>query len=430
MSKHALTLLTSAAILALGQAVSAEMVEVYDSHDPKLQLGKVAFAGGKTLHLTAGIGSSAYRRPDAPPNVFVTLSDRGANFPCGDAQEIIGLDGKSFCKDIKGGRIYPMPGYTPSIYRIKVGEDGFEILDVLTIKDGHGNPISGLPNPLTVASTETPVGPDGKALAQDPNAIDAEGLMELADGSFWIGEENAPSIVHVAPDGRILLRVVPEGTEKDFAAAGYPVVGRLPAILTKRQANRGIEGLAMSPDERFLWLAMQSPLANPDAAAYKTASNDRLLKVDRQTLEGGGRVCLRDDAHEGLSGRGEEAGEHGAGERARGIDDHRFLIDDRTDKTTKIFEIDVSGATDILGTKWDDPATSPSLEETKIAEAGITPVTKRLVLDSSGEKKLPGKIEGVAFFGDGSLMLINDDDFGISGEHTRVATVSGLDIRR
>lgn len=430
MSRTALALLASTALLALAHAASAETVQVYQSHDPKLVLGDVAFAGGKTLHMTAGIGSSAYRRPDAPPDVFVTLSDRGANFPCGDAKEIIGLDGDSFCGDVKKGRIYPMPAYTPSIYRIRVGKDGFEILDVLTIKDGLGNPITGLPNPLTVATTETPVGPDGKAMAQDPNAIDAEGLVELADGSFWIGEENAPSIVHVAPDGRILLRVVPAGTEMDFAGANYPVVGGLPAILTKRQANRGIEGLAMSPDERFLWLAVQSPLANPDAAAYKKASNDRLIKVDRATLKVVGEYVYEMTPMKDFPGEEEKAQSTARVSDLRGIDDHRFLIDDRTDKTTRIYEIDVSGATDIHGSKWDDRATSPSLEQTSLADAEITPVKKRLVLDSSIDKRLPGKIEGLAFFGDGSLMLINDDDFGITGEHTTVAKVSGLDIQR
>ncbi len=394
MSKHALTLLASAAILGLAHAASAETVQVYQSHDPKLQLGDVAFAGGKTLHLTAGIGSSAYRRADAPPDVFVTLSDRGANFPCADAKEIIGLDGKSFCGDVKKGRIYPMPAYTPSIYRIKVGEDGFEILDVLTIKDGLGNPITGLPNPLTVATTETPVGPDGKAMAQDPNAIDAEGLVQLADGSFWIGEENAPSIVHVAPDGRILLRVVPAGTEKDFAGANYPVVGGLPAILTKRQANRGIEGLAMSPDERFLWLAVQSPLANPDAAAYKKASNDRLIKVDRATLKVVAEYVYEMTPMKDFPGEEAKAQSTARVSDLRGIDDHRFLIDDRTDKTTRIYEIDVSGATDIHGSKWDDPATSPTLEQTSLADAKITAVTKRLVLDSSKTQGAAGQDRG------------------------------------
>ena len=75
-------------------------------------------------------------------------------------------------------------------------------------------------------------------------------VAPTSDGSFWIAEENAPSILHVAADGTIQLGVVPAGSESDFVDAGYEVVGGLPAILTKRQANRGIKSMAVSPDER------------------------------------------------------------------------------------------------------------------------------------------------------------------------------------
>jgi len=36
----------------------------------------------------------------------------------------------------------------------------------------------------------------------------------------------------------------------------------------------------------------------------------------------------------------------------------------------------------------------------------------------------------MALFGDGSLMLINDDDFGIDGARTRVMRVRGLPLGR
>ena len=72
-----------------------------------------------------------------------------------------------------------------------------------------------------------------------------------------------------APKGRIITRHVPKGTEEDYAGARYDVVGSLPAILAKRQLNRGIESLAVSRDERFLFFALQSPLANPDTAAFR-----------------------------------------------------------------------------------------------------------------------------------------------------------------
>ena len=53
---------------------------------------------------------------------------------------------------------------------------------------------------------------------------------------------------------------------------------------------------------------------------------------------------------------------------------------------------------------------------------------KTLVLDSADHKELPVKIEGMARFGNGDLMLINDDDFGIDGKRTAVMRVTGVPL--
>ena len=110
--------------------------------------------------------------------------------------------------------------------------------------------MSGLLNPLKTAATDTGLDGHGKPLPYDVNGIDAEGLVRLSDGTFWVGEENGPSIAHFAADGRMIVRHVPKGTEGEFAGAHYDVKGTLPAILTKRAINRGIETMAVSPDER------------------------------------------------------------------------------------------------------------------------------------------------------------------------------------
>ena len=99
--------------------------------------------------------------------------------------------------------------------------------------------------------------------------------------------------------------------------------------------------------------------------------------------------------------------------------DH-FLVDERTDQVAKLFEISLEGAHRHFGSKWDDEATSPSLEQTDdLASAGITPVSKteRLVASSleNAATRYPGKIEGVSLTADGKLIMINDNDFGIAG---------------
>ncbi|MCS6854289.1 MAG: esterase-like activity of phytase family protein, partial [Elioraea sp.] len=267
-------------------------------------------------------------------------------------------------------------------------------------------------------------------LAQNASAIDAEGLVRLSDGTFWIGEENGPSILHVASDGRILLRIVPEGTGKDYAGAGYPVLERLPAILAKRQTNRGIESMAVSPDERFLYFMLQNPLANPDVAAYQQAKNTRILKFDRLALSVVGQYVYRlDDPQTFRKDPSNRQSDPRVSElTALGTD--RLLVLERTEATTKLYEIALAGATDILGTTWDDPATRPTLEQTnELGGTGIVPVSKRLVFDSADHPEVPGKIEGVAVLPGGALFIINDDDFGITGERTVGLLVRGLDLR-
>ncbi|MDX2103604.1 MAG: esterase-like activity of phytase family protein [Alphaproteobacteria bacterium] len=407
-------------------------IEQYRSDDPMLSLGSFAFAGGKTLALTVGVGSGAFRRPTDPPFQIWAVGDRGPNIACSEAKEVTGVERATLCAAANNGRIYPRPGYSPSIYGLRLlpGTGRFVVTDVLPIKDASGVPVDGLLNPLTVATTEIPLDGAGARLAQNANAVDAEGVVRLADGSFWVGEENGPSLIQISAEGRILARHVPAGTEGDFRGAAYPVQGTLPAILAKRATNRGIESIAIDPDERLIWTIVQNPLMNPDAAAYRDARNARILAFDRAA----GRVVAqyvyqmepvsayqRDRATTNNTVRISEMLALGGG---------RFVVLERTELTTKLYEISVAGATNILGTRWDDAATRPSLEQSNdLAPTGVVPVAKTLRFDSHLHPEIPTKIEGLAILGDGSLMMINDDDFGITGGSTIISVVRGTGIR-
>ena len=57
-------------------------------------------------------------------------------------------------------------------------------------------------------------------------------------------------------------------------------------------------------------------------------------------------------------------------------------------------------------------------------------VTKSLKFDSADFPEMVGKTEGMALLGDGSLALINDDDFGITGGRTQIVIVKGTGIAR
>jgi len=240
--------------------------------------------------------------------------------------------------------------------------------------------------------------------------------------------ENAPSLVHVGADGRVLRRVVPVGgTAGELAAAGYEVVEGLPGILAMRQSNRGIESLAGTPDGATLYAVVQNPLANPDAAAYRAARNSRILRYDPAANRVTGEWVYPLDAPQSFRLDPSDAQNDPRISETAWLGPDRLLVLERTEKTTKLYEVRLNEATDIAGTRWDDVATRPTLEQSNdLSATGITAVSKRLVLDSADHPELPGKLEGIALLPDGTLMLINDDDFGITGERTRIVLVRGL----
>jgi hypothetical protein len=417
-------------VAVLPVTASALELKVHTSDDPALKMAAYTFQGGKTLTLRVGVGSAAFHGPNDAAGVIWTVSDRGPQFTCEESPPFTGLTVAQVCGEIKGGRVYPVPGYNPAIFKLQMKPDGtFAVLETITLKDQTGKPLTGLVNPLTKATTETPVDGTGKKIDSDIRSTDNEGLVRLADGTFWIGEENAPSIVHVAADGRILHRYVPAGSEDDFKTANYPVSGTLPAILVKRQSNRGIESLTMSPDEQFIYFLVQNPLANPDAAAYRDASNTRLYKMERATLKLVGEYVYVLDKPQTFRHDASNVQSTVRISELAAIGTDRLLVIERTDKTTKIHEIDLAGATSILGSKWDEVATAPSLEKVIAAESGIVPVKKTLRLDTFEHAEFPVKAEGIAVLGEDEIAVINDDDFGISGETTKIVGVRGAGIK-
>ncbi len=298
---------------------------------------------------------------------------------------------------------------------------------MIPIKTKSGRPVKGLLNPQTKATRDTGMDLAGNTLPYDPDNVDLEGIVKLSDGTFWIGEEMGPSIAHVSSDGRLLKRYVPADAAEDYKASEAEIVASLPAILSKRQGNRGIETIAISPDEAFLYFIMQNPLANPDAKAYQQAKNTRLFKMGRASgkLIGEYVYQLDDPQSFGLDPSTKQNDPRISELTALGTD--RLLVLERTEGTTKLYEITLAGATDILNGKWDDVATTLSLEQQNdLGPLSIVSVKKTLRFDTAKDMKdAPVKIEGVTFLGDGTMALINDNDFAITGAETSIVLVKG-----
>ncbi|MEM1046594.1 MAG: esterase-like activity of phytase family protein [Pseudomonadota bacterium] len=400
----------------MSEDTESDAIHILSSDDPLLDWRTVKYPGQKKVALTLGLGSGAFRHPDDPWNVITVVSDFGPKFNRNTARAILGDKAKLSEKALQRVRIRPFRDYAPMICRLFLRpETGtFSVLDMIALKDKAGVPLLRplVPKDSDI-STATPV--------------DAEGVVRLADGTIWLCGETGPSLIRCAPDGRMLKRFVPEGKAGDFDNPGTEIVATLPAVLTKIQRNRGFEAITLSEDGRSLWLAVQSPLANPDEAAFEDSRTVRLFRMDLETETMAEEYAYRLDPPDTFRF---DKGPKPADLRISGLaplSGGDLLVLERTDKTTKLVRIGLTSATNILGSRWDDLKTAPSLELFDNLEAAdVVPVAKQPVFDSFDDAPDgPEKFEGVAVLGDGRLALINDNDFGLGGAETRVMLLGG-----
>lgn len=396
-----------------------------------LPLGLVVFPNGKAMNLTVAMGSAAFRQPGDVAGRLWLITDRGPNIPCADARRLVGIEPEQICNADRAARIHPLPGFAPSIYGIDLGAEGNARINVfIPLKTKSGRPVSGRPiPPVNGDRSEQSFAIDGKPLPPDPSGIDPEAFVRLSDGSFWIAEEFGPSLLEVAADGTILRRLVPSSVGAGLKDADYEIAPVLPPVMRHRAPGRGFEGLAISPDEKFLYVMMQSPLALPDIEAFRRSRNLRIWKIDRASAEIVGQYLYQLDPPAAftadLDGRERGQSDVHISEIAALAED-RLIVLERIEKTSRIFEIALNDASRIP-LEFDNPDAMPSLEMLEgdaLAMRGVTPLPKMLVLDTETAPGLPAKIEGMAVMAPNELIVINDNDFGMDGVRTQMFRIT------
>ncbi len=241
--------------------------------------------------------------------------------------------------------------------------------------------------------------------------FDPEGVRLANDGTLYVSDEYGPYIYHFGTDGKIRNRIT---VPAKFLIANPNAVGdfELPALSpftsfplpgnnSGRQSNRGMEGLAISPDGKTLFGIMQNALIQDGAlnsSNSRRGVHNRILKVDLET------GATKEYVYQ-LTSRS-----YGVNELLA-INDHEFLAIERdgTDNLFKsIYHIDLTGATDVS-----DVASLPQLAAD--LPATITPVSKSLFLNLLDFlNPVPEKIEGLTWGPDldnGShLLLVTSDN--------------------
>ncbi|MFT3881682.1 MAG: esterase-like activity of phytase family protein [Gemmatales bacterium] len=239
--------------------------------------------------------------------------------------------------------------------------------------------------------------------------LDPEGIRVGPQGTLFLADEYGPFVREFSVEGKCLRRLPVPDRFLSAVAGGKPDEELPPKNTRGRQPNRGMEGLAISPDGKKLFGLMQSPLIQDGGLSpdnKRVGINNRLLEInlaDGKTRE---FIYQLDDQANGVS-------------EILAVNDHTFLVLERDSRggldaqCKKLFLIDLEGA--------DDVSKVDSLPAGKLP-AGLNAVTKRLFLDMLDPvyqlkgADFPEKIEGLAFgppFADGRQLLIvtADNDF-------------------
>jgi hypothetical protein len=383
------------------------------------EIGTLVFPRGN-MTLRYGFGSGLARRAGDPTGHVWAIGDRGPNIKVRDLIGQYGLDELAPLLTMAGAKIMPRPDVGPTLAELRVEGDAVLLVRTIPLTNADGRAVSGLANPRSEDLLAEPVFDlSGAAIAADPDGLDTEGLVALADGGFWVGDEFGPSLVRLDAEGTVVRRLVPR-SPGPFPQADAPA--GLPMIAAKRQLNRGFEALTISADERWLFLAFQSPLAHPDEHAHEQARHIRLWRVDPAT----GRVAAQyayplDDpesfARDCALGPFERSDIKVS--ELLWIAQDTLLVLERGSATTKIYRCVLEPGA-VLPDEHLDMAQRPTLEELSAAQETVLPtLSKTLVFTSDDFPELGADIEGMALLSPTELLLVSDNDFGVTGATTQ-----------
>jgi hypothetical protein len=265
------------------------------------------------------------------------------------------------------------------------------LVDTKILKDESGRPFVGLSSAIDAAKP-------GQSLRLDP-----EGVRVGRSGTIFISDEYGPFLYQFTQEGR-RLRTLPVPARFQLAQPHADPKKELGLNKHGRVPNKGMEGLAISPDGSKLYAGMQSPLIQDGGRKGK---NVRILEIDVKSGDNREFLYPLDSNKTALS-------------EILAINDHEFLVIERTgaskNPVTKIVKIDVSKASDI--SKLD------MLPLEGIPE-GVVPVAKTPFIDMRHPRwqlagpEFPVKIEGLAFgphLPDGRHLLLVTSDNDVVGD--------------
>jgi hypothetical protein len=283
----------------------------------------------------------------------------------------------------------------------------FQVVQTVKFTDATGTlPFNGLaPSPTNVL---------GRSL--DPEGF----VVNPKTGRFLVSDEYGPSLYEFNRDGTLARTFT---TPASLIGRNATVTPNVPNFADDtgntagKRTNRGFEGLAITPDGKFTFAMLQSPML--DEGGLGNGRYNRIVKFDNAT---GLAVAQYAYLMEGSSqGRGISA--------LVALNDHEFLVLERNNRgvgvaseltppNKKVYKIDITGASDVSEITLPDSGALPGgrLPVTKTATPFISLDANTLAAFGG---RVPEKWEGLAIgprLADGQYVILagTDNDFSVT----------------
>ena len=244
--------------------------------------------------------------------------------------------------------------------------------------------------------------------------FDPESIRVSNDGkSVFISDEYGPYVRQFNRATGTLIKTFTLPVNLDVATLSPNGKTETSTNISGRTDNKGMEGLAITPDGKTLVGIMQAALIQ-DAAIKATKKMVRIVTIDIAT------GATKEFGYMLTAGSGVS--------EITAINDHEFLVDERDgaglgDGTSAVakqfFKIDISGAVDITAKSGAEAAAAA------VAKTPFLDLVAALNAKGIGSDQIPAKIEGITFGQDvtyggdlyHTLFVSNDNDFvpGIAG---------------
>jgi hypothetical protein len=223
--------------------------------------------------------------------------------------------------------------FTLDIDRSTGAISNFRVLQTITFSNGGASMNGIAPSPTNVLG----------------NAFDPEGIViNPVNGNLLVSDEYGPSLIEFNRSGELVRRLpIPPNIVPRNAATGTPNFASDVGNTAGKRANRGFEGLAISPDGRFAYAMLQSATLEEGGTSGVFA---RIVKYDLATGAAVGQFAYRMETS--AQGRGTSA--------LVALGNDKFLVLERNNRgigigatlagaDKSVFQIDLTGATDVTG---------------------------------------------------------------------------------